>query len=123
MFSEKYCAKQNAPTASPVFTGGLGTLTLHPSPLKPLFSAVGLAAVNAKFVLLFTVIWAVGVAVPVLLVTVTLTVPLVTIVPDHWLFVLLLVTGLLVPSCNESHCVPPKVSAHFPAAFSDFFSV
>jgi hypothetical protein len=25
--------------------------------------------------------------------------------------------------CNESHCFPPKVSANFPAAFSDFFSV
>jgi hypothetical protein len=46
------------------------------------------------------VIWYVGVAVPVLLVTVTLTVPLVTITPDHWLLLLLLVTGLLVPSLN-----------------------
>jgi len=25
--------------------------------------------------------------------------------------------------CNEWHCFPPKVSANFPAAFSDSFSV
>jgi hypothetical protein len=25
--------------------------------------------------------------------------------------------------CDESHCFPPKVSAHFPAAFSDSFPV
>src|SRR5579885_1383631 len=76
---------------------------------------VGATAVNAKLLLLLTVICALGVEVDPLAVTLTLTVPLVTITPDQVLLVLVPVTEFPLPSVNfqlENVAPLPPDAAH-----------